>query len=151
MEVFRISHTKHSKELSSSGSANRWNRKNEFVIYTGSSRSLSTLELVVHRSSISPFPNYEVMIISIADEEELVEQVSITNLPKDWRKFQMYPRLQEIGSEWYKSKRTLILKVPSAIITQEYNYIINTQHPLFIEKVKLVRNEDYFFDGRLFS
>lgn len=150
MEVFRISHFKHSKELSSSGSANRWNRKNEFVIYTGSSRSLSTLELVVHLSSINPFPNYEVMIISIADEEELVEQVSILNLPKEWRKFEMYPKLQEIGSEWYNSKRTLILKVPSAIITQEYNYIINTQHPLFREKVSLVRNEDYFFDERLF-
>lgn len=150
MEVFRISHIKHSKELSSSGSANRWNRKNEFVIYTGSSRSLSTLELVVHLSSISPFPNYEVMIISIADEEELVEQVSILNLPKEWRKFEMYPKLQEIGSEWYNSKRTLILKVPSAIITQEYSYIINTQHPLFSEKVSLVRNEDYFFDERLF-
>ena len=151
MEVFRISHKNHSRKLSSSGSANRWNIKNEFVIYTGSSRSLSTLELVVHRNSISRFPNYEVMIISIADEEELIEQVPMKSLPKNWRTFEMYHELQKIGSEWYKSKRSLILKVPSAVIPKEFNYIINTNHPLFEEKVKLVRNEEYFFDGRLFT
>lgn len=151
MEVFRISHKKHSRKLSSSGSANRWNRRNEFVIYTGSSRSLSTLELVVHRNSISPIPNYEVMIISITDDEELIEQVLIKDLPDDWRKFRMYPKLQEIGSDWYKNQRSLVLKVPSAIITKEFNYIININHAMFREKVKLVRNEKYFFDGRLFS
>ena len=150
MEVFRISNKKHSKKLSSSGVANRWNIKNEFVLYTGSSKSLSTLELVVHRNSISQFPNYEVMIISIADDEELIEQVPIKSLPKDWRKFEKYHELQKIGSEWYKSKRSLILKVPSAVIPKEFNYVINTMHSVFEKKVKLVRNEDYFFDGRLF-
>ncbi|PWH86316.1 RES family NAD+ phosphorylase [Brumimicrobium oceani] len=150
MAVFRISHKKHSRKLTSSGASNRWNKKNEFVIYTGSSRSLSTLELVVHRNAINPDPNYEVMIISIADDEELYEQVLTKDLPDDWRKFRRYPELQEIGSNWYKEQRSLVLKVPSAIITREFNYIINTQHPLFDEKVKLVRNEDYFFDGRLF-
>lgn len=91
------------------------------------------------------------MIISIADEEDLFDQIPLKNLPENWRKFEMYPILQKIGSEWYKSKRSLILKVPSAVIPKEYNYIINTTHPLFNEKVKLVRNEEYFFDGRLFS
>jgi RES domain-containing protein len=57
---------------------------------------------------------------------------------------------KKIGSEWYKSKRSLILKVPSAVIPKEFNYVINTMHSVFEEKVKLVRNEDYFFDGRLF-
>ncbi|RFC55062.1 RES family NAD+ phosphorylase [Brumimicrobium aurantiacum] len=150
MEVFRISHQKHSKKLTSSGAANRWNKKNEFVIYTSASRSLSTLELVVHRNSISPNPNYEVMNISLPDDEELYEQILIKDLPKNWRKFNMYYKLQEIGSEWYRNNRSLILKVPSAVIEKEFNYIINTNHPLFEEKVKLVRNEAYFFDGRLF-
>jgi len=150
MEVYRISHTNHSKALSSSGSANRWNVKNEFVIYAGSSRSLSTLELVVHRSSISQLPNYEVMVISIADDEELFDQIPIKDLLKNWRAFEMYHELQQIGSSWYKDQRSLVLKVPSAVIPKEYNFIINTQHPLFKEKVRLVRNEEYFFDGRLF-
>lgn len=149
MEVFRISHKSYSKQLSSSGASSRWNKRNEFVIYTGASRSLSTLEVVVHRNSIHGTADYEVMIISIADEESLFENVSIKDLPSNWRDFKAYPLLQQIGSDWYRAQRSLVLKVPSAIISQEYNYIINTHHPLFTEKVQLVRNEAYFFDGRL--
>ncbi len=150
LEVYRISHTHYSKKLSSSGAANRWNYDGDYVIYTGSSRSLSTLELIVHRNSINPLPDYEVMIISIADEEKLFEQIKIQDLPDNWRSIKSYYKLQKIGSEWYKQKRTLVLKVPSAIIPQEYNYIINTEHPDFKDKVSLVRQEAYFFDERLF-
>ncbi len=149
MEVFRISTQNYSKKLSSSGSANRWNFDGEYIVYTGSSRSLSTLELVVHRNSIKPLANYEVMIISIADIEELYEQIPVNKLPKDWRKLAAYYKLQNIGSKWYKEQRSLILKVPSVVIPKEYNYIINTKHPEFRSKVSLVRNEDYFFDRRL--
>ncbi|MBZ9729399.1 RES family NAD+ phosphorylase [Salegentibacter sp. JZCK2] len=149
MEVFRISHINYSKKLSCSGSANRWNFDGEYVIYTGSSRSLSTLELVVHRNSVQSLPNYEVMIISIADIEELYEQIPIKKLPKNWRKLEAYYKLQNIGSKWYKEQRSLVLKVPSAVIPKEYNYIINTKHPDFSSNVSLVRNEDYFFDKRL--
>ncbi|WP_026449612.1 RES family NAD+ phosphorylase [Aequorivita capsosiphonis] len=150
MEVYRISHKTYSKALSSSGASNPWNLDREFVIYTGSTRSLSTLELVVHRNSIMKLPDYEVMIISIADEEDLYEQVPIKKLPKNWRSFESYYKLQLIGSEWYREQRSLLLRVPSAVISKEYNYIVNTIHPLFTEKVSLVRNEDYFFDARLF-
>lgn len=150
MEVFRISHQKHAQNLTSSGFSNRWNLRNEYVIYTGSSRSLSTLEMVVHRSSIRQAPEYEMMIISMPDEESLYERVQIKDLPSNWQKLKNYPVTQQIGSDWYKNQRSLILKVPSAIISQEFNYVINTNHPLFEEKVKLVRNENYFFDGRLF-
>lgn len=151
MELFRISHKDYLKVLSSSGAANRWNLDGEYVIYTGSSRSLSTLELVVHRNSIKKLPDYEVMIISIADEENLIEQVLIKTLPNNWRSFESYYKLQLVGSNWYKKQRSLVLKVPSAVIPMEHNYIINTKHPLFSKKVSLVRTEEYFFDERLFE
>jgi len=61
-----------------------------------------------------------------------------------------YPQLQQLGSEWYQSNKSLILKVPSAVIPMEYNYIINTRHPDFQNNVTLVRTEDYFWDERLF-
>lgn len=149
MEVYRISHKKYSKKLASSGAANRWNLDGEYVIYTGSSRSLATLELIVHRNSVKELPDYEVMIISITDEEELIEHVSIERLPENWRSFEAYYKLQKLGSTWYKKQNSLILKVPSAVFPKEYNYIINTRHPAFREKVSLVRDEEYFFDERL--
>ncbi|MEX8548994.1 MAG: RES family NAD+ phosphorylase [Mucilaginibacter sp.] len=149
MEVYRIAEENFSNELTASGLANRWNNDNQFVLYTGSSRSLATLELVVARKSINPKSNYRVMIISIADEEELFTAVLKNNLPEDWRSTNSYSQLQQIGSDWYKSSQSLVLKVPSAVISQEYNYLINTKHPDFATKVSLVRTENYFWDERL--
>lgn len=149
MEVYRIAKENFSKELVASGMAYRWNNDNQFVLYAGSSRSLATLELVVRRRSINPKSNYRVMIISIADEEELFTTVLKNNLPENWRSVNAYSKLQQIGSDWYKSNQSLVLKVPSAIISQEYNYLINTKHPDFLTKVSLVRTENYFGDERL--
>jgi RES domain-containing protein len=149
MEVFRISTKRYSGSLSSSGTSNRWNFTGENVIYTGSSRSLATLELVVHRNAIKPAGEYKVMVISIADDDHLFRQIQASQLPQNWRSNLAYAQLQQIGSDWITRKETLILKVPSAIIPQEYNYIINTEHPAFRSKVKLIRSEDYFWDSRL--
>jgi RES domain-containing protein len=151
MELFRISMEAYAKGLSASGSANRWNKSGEFVLYAGSSRSLASLELVVHRAAIRPLGNYKVMVISVADEDKLVRQVHLDELPASWRTAAAYPDLQKLGSNWYRNKETLLLKVPSAVIIREYNYLINIGHPAFVEKVSLVRNEDYFWDERLLS
>jgi RES domain-containing protein len=150
MEVFRIVRETFSRELLASGRANRWNRDDQFIIYTGGSRSLSSLELIVHRNSISPVFKYKVMIISIADEESLYSDVLQADLPKDWRGMNSYPDLQQLGDGWYQSNKSLILKVPSAVIPKEYNFLININHPNYQSKVSLVRTEDYFWDERLF-
>lgn len=149
MEVFRISKELYSTKLSSSGSANRWNFDREYVIYTGSSRSLSTLELIVHSGAVKPKLPYKVMVISLADYDELYKQITLKELPKNWRDLSAYSDLQKIGSHWYSSQESLILKVPSAVIPMEYNYIINTKHPEFKKHVSLVRREEYFWDKRL--
>jgi RES domain-containing protein len=151
MELFRISLDTFAGALTTSGAANRWNIAGQSVLYTGSSRSLSSLELIVHRSAIQPTKNYKVLVISIADEDQLVKQVQISSLPGNWRMMTAYPELQKIGSDWYTKQETLLLKVPSSVIVQEYNYLINVTHLEFDKKVKLVRTEDYFWDGRLFS
>lgn len=149
MELFRISLDTYAKALTASGSGNRWNVAGQYVLYTGSSRSLSTLELIVHRGAIQTKKDYRVMVISIADEDHLVQQVHIKDLPTNWRTMAAYSTLQAIGSEWYTKKESLLLKVPSAIIIQEYNYLINVTHPDFERKVGLVRTEKYFWDTRL--
>jgi RES domain-containing protein len=151
MEVFRISQATFASKLSSSGSANRWNNKGQYVIYTGSSRSLSTLELIVHKNSIKPDVNYKIMVISIADLDRLIKQVYISALPSNWRSLSAYPILQQIGCDWYSNQESLVLKVPSAIIPNEFNYVINTEHPDFKKNVKFVRKEGYYWDDRLFK
>jgi RES domain-containing protein len=149
MELFRISLDTFADKLTTSNKANRWNVDAQSVLYAGTSRSLSTLELVVHRGAIKPALNYKVMVISIADEDQIVNQILLKDLPANWRTMAAYSTLQEIGSKWYTSQASLLLKVPSAVITREYNYLINVTHPEFNKKVSLVRTENYFWDERL--
>ena len=149
MELFRICKADFATNLTASGTESRWNKKGQQVIYAGSSRSLSTLELIVRRASIQPTLPYKVMVIHVTDNDDLVRQVNTNRLPVDWQHPNAYPALQEIGSNWYTSRESLLLKVPSAIIPLEYNFVINTQHPDFSSKVQLVDAEDYFWDERL--
>jgi RES domain-containing protein len=151
MEAFKISRTEFAGKLTSSGSANRWNYEGQYVIYAGSSRSLSTLELIVHRGNVRPNNNFRVTVISLADDDHLFRQIKSLYLPSDWRKLAAYSQLQKIGSGWYENQETLFLKVPSAVIPKEFNYVINTEHPAFTQHVKIVRTEDYFWDTRLFQ
>ena len=148
MEVFRISSELHSRALTSSGRANRWNKLGQNVIYTGSSRSLVTLESIVHKNSIKTSAIYKVLVISIPDDEIFVKQILLSDLPENWRTLSAYSTLQDIGSTWYEGNETLLLKVPSAIIPFEYIYIINTEHQDFLANIRLAGIEDYFFDDR---
>ena len=149
MLVFNIRKARYSKSLQASGVANRWNKNDEFVIYTGSSRALSTLELVVHRSSISIDNSYKLLVIEIDCEEDEIYEIKKPKLPKNWQSVETYPELQEIGSAWYQDFKYLVMKVPSSIIPKEYNYLINTKHPGFASKVKIKELEDYNWDDRL--
>lgn len=151
MEVFRISREKFSHKITASGKSNRWNLDDQFVVYTSGSRSLCSLELVVHRASIIPVHKYKMLIISITDQEELYTTILQRDLPKNWRSTAGYSDLQKLGNEWYHSNQSLVLKVPSAVIPEEHNFLINTSHPDFKDaaKVSLVRTEDYFWDDRL--
>ena len=149
MEIFKICKEKYAQNLQASGVSNRWNKKDEFVIYAGSSRSLSTLETVVQRSGINTAHKYKMLKINI-DDSIFVKEISIIDLPIKWESLEAYVDLQEIGSKWYQSNESLVLKVPSVIIKEEFNFVINTKHPLFEENVKLAVIEDFFWDKRFF-
>lgn len=151
MNVFRIVPESFSHELKASGAPNRWNLRDQKVIYAGSSRSLSTLEMIVHRSTIQSSKPYKLLMISIDFKGNEIEKIALDHLPSNWRGMQSYGKLQMIGSNWYKSQKSLILEVPSAIIPQESNFVINTQHPDFLKKIAISRVEDYFWDNRLLT
>ncbi|MCH6199952.1 RES family NAD+ phosphorylase [Aquiflexum sp. LQ15W] len=151
MLAYRISKAKYAEKLEASGAANRWNKAGQFVIYASESRALASLELVVHRSAIIQSETYKLMVIKIPTEnQEMVREIQLSDLPPNWNTLQSYPRLQEIGSAWFEKNESLILKVPSALIPQEHNFVINTKHDSFSTNVKLIGLEDFYWDGRLF-
>ena len=94
--------------------------------------------------------NYKVLVISIDEGARIIQKISTNDLPDNWQSLSAYSSLQTIGSNWYLRQKSLVLRVPSAVIPQENNYIINTEHPDFKSQVQLVKVEDYFWDNRLF-
>ena len=147
MEVFRISAPKYAQSLTASGVANRWNTAGQYIIYTAASASLACLENVVHRGAEGLQAPFKLMRLDIPDQL-LIEEVPAAMLPTDWQQVTSYPQCQEIGSAWYQLRRSAVLKVPSAIITSESNYLLNTSHPDF-EQVKLLSTADFIFDPRI--
>lgn len=149
MFVYNIRKAEFSKKLIASGFSNRWNKDEEYVIYTSSSRALSMLELLVHRSGIELSSGFKLLEIKLNITDVDIEEISIKNLAKNWKGVEAYVVEQKLGSAWYQRADKLILKVPSVVIPQEFNYVINTRHADFEKKVSMNLVEEIDFDERI--
>ena len=149
MIVYNIRKSKYADSLKASGFANRWNKNDEFIIYSGGSISLSTLELVAHRSFIDLNSGYKVLFITLDIQDSDITEINMESLTKSWKSIESYPILQNLGSAWYQSRKSLVLKVPSALVSWEFNFLINVNHPDFSEKTSLLSVEDFVWDHRL--
>lgn len=151
MIVFRLSKSKYSKDLSGSGAektGGRWNSKGKALIYTSSSRALCVAEIAVH----TPFgilpKDYELIAIGIPDETS-TQEIKKSDLPKDWHSFPHSNSTQTFGDTFISQNKYLVLKVPSAVVQGDFNYLINPKHP-DSTKIKIISIESFQFDERLF-
>jgi RES domain-containing protein len=151
MQVYRIGQTKYAGDRKGSGVDGRWNSVGQYVIYTGGSLALSCLEKLAHSSGTSLYAgNFSVTIYNIPDKIK-IKEIPLAQLHRhspDWHKVINYPYTQAIGDTWLQARETAILKVPSAIIDLEYNYLLNPAHPDF-DKVKIKEIKPFLFDRRL--
>jgi RES domain-containing protein len=107
----------------------RWNPSGVRLVYTASSISLAMLEILVHNQRALRVPEFAVF--SCHFPEALVETVDRGRLPADWRSYPAPVELQRIGGEWLESKASAVLEVPSAVIEEEVNYLLNPEHEDF--------------------
>lgn len=146
MLVFRIAHKKYAQGLSVSGLAGRWNSDGKLVLYTAENVSLALLENMIYRMGTGFNHDYKIMVIDIP--ENCCHTIDPTMLPKDWRQQECYPQLQRIGNHWYDERKYLCLKVPSSVMPENFNVILNTTQGDF-SRVKLVEVLPYEPDERL--
>ncbi|HSP86820.1 MAG TPA: RES family NAD+ phosphorylase [Ignavibacteriaceae bacterium] len=149
MLVYRICLAKWSSELKASGLPARWNSKGKYVIYSAENRSLACLENLVHRSGLGDNKLYKILVISIPDDIK-INDVTQKQLSKNWREYSNYSLCQKIGDEWIDNLTSCLLRIPSSLIPQEYNYLINPKHKEFT-RIKISSKEDFNFDKRLYS
>ena len=124
----------------------RWHFQGHKVIYTAESLALASLEIFVHlESDRVPL----VAIKAHLPTNLKVEEVKLDDLPPNWQDVASYSLLQKIGQNWLMSRRTPILKVPSAIVPVESNYLFNPEHPQF--EVELEPPVKFKFDQRMWK
>ena len=147
MNVYRITTAKWADKISGSGYPARWNSKGVYVIYTASSRALACLENIAHRSGEGLHQGFKIIEIEIPDHVSK-QKIDPGGLPVEWYKTEQYHVCREIGDRWIEEENSLLLEVPSSIIREETNVLINPHHPEFKE-VKIAAIHDFRFDERL--
>jgi RES domain-containing protein len=124
----------------------RWNSAGTKVIYLSEHKSLAALETLVHlpRSATARFAFFQVELPA-----ESIEPLPPAALPAGWTKVPPQTDTQAIGDAWVRDQRSAILAVPSVIISEELNYLLNPAHPDF-KKIRVGNPQPFTFDPRLF-
>lgn len=147
MLVYRIAHKKYADSVFASGLEGRWNSEGKKVLYTAESISLAYLETMHYRKGLGYNDDFKIMIIELPAITSVLS-AETHNLPKNWRDFRNYHDCQKIGNQWFDEAKNLALKVPSAVVPENYNVIINTTHPDY-KNVELIEVLPFHPDERL--
>jgi RES domain-containing protein len=124
----------------------RWNSKGVRMVYTSGSLSLATLEVMVHTPFYSTLKNY--VCIPIDFDPGFSLSIRLEDLPDNWQTDPIPQSVKEVGDRWIHNYESVILKVPSAIIPVDYNYLINPLHQDF-SKVIVHSPQKFAFDPRI--
>jgi RES domain-containing protein len=123
----------------------RWNPKGVPLVYCAESRALAMLEMLVQDE---PLRARYVAIPATLPDGMAIERVDRAKLPSDWRALRRAADLRTIGAAWAASKRTAVLAVPSAVLPEETNYLLNPLHTEF-KRVRMGKPSTLVTDVRL--
>ena len=152
MIVYRIEREKYLRtSLSGIGASMtkgyRWNSLHTRLVYAAESRALAILEVSVHLDLSEDLPvDRHYVEIEIPDDM-LILEVSIEDLPPDWDAKPPTTLTQSIGDDFVGYNEAAVLKVPSSIVPQESNYLINPNHP-DAKRIIVKRTSPMVFDSR---
>lgn len=147
MIIYRLTTGKFATDISGTGAkiyGGRWNPVGLAGLYTSQYISLAILEILVRATRSTSPDSYTLTSFEIPDNT--IYQLQLKKLKKEWKYDLTYT--QEIGEGFLSEKQFLCLEVPSAIVPQENNFLINPLHPDF-KKVKIITSELLELDKRL--
>lgn len=124
----------------------RWNSPGWRAVYASATKSLAVLEVLAHLDVGRPLPRLVAFTFDV--DEELVETLAVARLPRHWRTARGVEATQRLGDEWLGSGRSVALAVPSTIVPEESNYLLNPAHPSF-GRMRFGRPVPFLLDPRL--
>lgn len=115
----------------------RWNSPGTSMVYLAGSLAAAILEILVHTEDFSTIKDLY-SYIPVRFSSKYLKTLQINRLPPDWNASTPIAATQVIGDSWIASASSVTLKVPSAVVEGEFNYLLNPKHSDF---VKLVQGE----------
>ena len=149
MIAYRLSLDMYKDDLGGTGAklfGGRWNNVGVSALYTTENISLAVLELLVRTDKKNIPLNHYLLQIDIPDTASKV-LIPKNKLKASWK--DDIHLTQWMGSEFMHAGESLVLQVPSAVVDEEHNFVINPMHPHF-NKIKIVSAKKFQFDTRLF-
>ena len=125
----------------------RWHTRGRRVVYCAQSPAAALLEILVHfEIDIQDLPvRYRLLKIEAPDDVQ-VECVSVDDLPKDWPERTDVTRA--LGDGWLTKGSAALLSVPSAIVPETFNVLLNPAHHA-AKRIVIVRTREHAIDPRL--
>ena len=151
MRVWRLCRKKHAA-FDGEGArtaGGRWNRRGAAVVYTSATLSLAVLEYFVNLPAAAA-PADLVAVCAELPADIPMSFLDASDLPRGWRKYPAPDALADLGTRWLEDGKTAILVVPSAVLPQERNYLLNPAHPRFRE-IKTGKPEALSLDSRMWK
>ncbi len=151
MELYRIAQEKYAEDLSGNGArlfGGRWNSEGQFALYTSFTRSLALLETLAHTpAKLLQVKTYLLITLLIPDAAG-IQTIETKKLPHGWDDVEINSFTQKTGDQFLMAKKNLVLAVPSVLIPEELNYVLNPLHTDF-KKVKILNKRRIHFDKRV--
>ena len=150
MFVYRIGKTRYANDLSGEGArlfGGRWNHKLTACIYTSESRALAVLEYTVN-VNMEAIPRALSFTVIEIPSSSTIYTLTEDKLPGNWNESPAPAASKDFGTLLLKAAKTAIIKIPSAIITRECNYLLNPAH-INSKAFKIVEISDFVYDVRI--
>lgn len=150
MELFRIVQEQFAADLSGNGSrlfGGRWNSEGLFALYTSSTRALALLETLAHTpAKMLAVRPYLLITIRVPDAVQ-AKEIEKEALPPGWDSPDTRPVTRIMGDKFLREKKNVLLAVPSVLVPEENNFVLNPVHP-DMKKIKIVARRRILFDKR---
>jgi len=129
--------------------AGRWHTPRRLVTYASESLALASLEILVHCDLDLIPEDFTAIEIDVPSTLEICE-LAVSDMPRNWRRHPAPPALQQLGNAWLDETQTAVLRVPSALVPTESNFLLNPVHQDFRE-IRVIRRLKFEFDERIAS
>lgn len=143
---YRVAPAPFCQDLSGEGAklfGGRWNKPGQPALYAAGSRSLAILEFLAHVQTT----DFDLYLVQLSVPAHMCHPLKLTDLPKGWQTLPAHASVQ-FGNQFLQSKQHLAYVLPSVLVPEESNVLINPLHP-HAKRIKIEGKRKLNIDFRL--